>query len=133
MKTTIRIVAAAALLAVASAPAFAQGGGGGGRGDAAAMQAQRRAMLFEGITLSDAQKASIDSIYTESQKAMADARSAAGDDRAAMMNKMRELQTKQADDIKKVLTPDQVKKYEENLAKMPQGRGGRAGRGGGNS
>lgn len=115
------------MLAAASTPAFAQGGGGGGGGGRGMSMEQRRAMLFEGITLTDVQKAKIDTIFAATQKAQADARAAGGDDRDAMMGKMREIQAKQVADIKAALTPEQVKKYEENLAKMPQGRGGRGG------
>lgn len=41
-----------------------------------------------------------------------------------------ELTNKLRSDVKALLTPDQQKKFDENLANMPQGRGGR--RGGGN-
>ncbi len=133
MKTTIRVFAAAAMLIAASTPAFAQGGGGmGGRGNSAEMQAQRRAMLFEGITLTDAQKVQVDSIFDAAQKAQVELMQNAGGDREAMMNARQQIQTKQNEGLKKVLSADQFKKYEENLARMPQGRGGRGGRGGGN-
>lgn len=126
MKTTIRIVAAAAMLAAASTPAFAQGGGGG-QMSMQERQAQMRAMMFEGITLTDAQKAQIDSIDAATQKAREAARAAAGDDRQAMGQKNREIMTKQREDIKKVLTAEQAAKFDENIAKMPQGRRGRGG------
>ena len=129
MKTTIRIIAAAAMLAAVSTPAFAQGGGGGGQQmTPQERQARMNAMMFEGITLSDVQKAKIDSIQAASAKAQQEARAAGGGDRQGMMAKMQEIQTRQREEIKKVLTAEQVTKYEENLAKMPQGRG--RGRGG---
>ena len=115
MKTTIRVIAAAAMLAVASTPAFAQGGGGGGgqQMSMAERQAAMRAAMFEGITLTDAQKAKLDTIDANTMKAQQEMRASMGDqpDRAVMAQKRQEI------------TTDQVKLFEANLAKMPQGRG----------
>jgi Spy/CpxP family protein refolding chaperone len=126
MKITIRVLAAAAMLAAASSPAFAQGGGGGG--NMQERQAAQRAMLFEGITLSDEQKTKIDSISAAATKERTEARASMGEDRQAWMQKNMEIMTKERDAIKKVLTPEQVTQFEANIAKMPQmgrGRGGR--------
>ena len=127
MKTTIRVIAAAAMLAVASTPAFAQGGGGGGgqQMSMAERQAAMRAAMFEGITLTDAQKAKLDTIDANTMKAQQEMRASMGDqpDRAVMAQKRQEITTKRNDEIKKLLTADQVKLFEANLAKMPQGRG----------
>ena len=70
----MRILSAAALVFVAST-ASAQGGGQGM--DRAAMQARQNQMLFAGITLSDVQKAKIDTIQMK-----------AADERTAMMQGM---------------------------------------------
>jgi Spy/CpxP family protein refolding chaperone len=133
MKTTIRVIAAAAMMAVASTPAFAQGAGGGGERQQmspAERQAAQRAMMFEGITLTDAQKVKLDSIDATMQKAQQELRASMGDqpDRQVMMQKMTEIRTKRNDEIKKLLTAEQVKLFEANLAKMPQGGGRRGGR-----
>jgi Spy/CpxP family protein refolding chaperone len=133
MKTTIRVIAAAAMMAVASTPAFAQGAGGGGERQQmsqAERQAAQRAMMFEGITLTDAQKAKLDSIDANMMKAQQEMRASMGDqpDRQVMMQKMTEIRTKRNDEIKKLLTAEQVKLFEANLAKMPQGGGRRGGR-----
>jgi Spy/CpxP family protein refolding chaperone len=133
MKTTIRVIAAAAMLAVASTPAFAQGAGGGEQRQQqspAERMAAQRAMMFEGITLTDAQKAKLDTIDANMQKARTEMRASLGDqpDRAVMMQKNQEIMTKRNDEIKKLLSADQVKLFEANLAKMPQGGGRRGGR-----
>jgi Spy/CpxP family protein refolding chaperone len=94
-----------------------QGGGRPGRG----MQMQA---LMKDITLSDAQKAQVDSITkkygAERQGLMEAARN--GDQEAR--GKMRELMTKQSDAIKAVLTDDQKKQFDKNVeemrANMPQ-------------
>ena len=129
MKNTIRIFAAAALIAAASTPAFAQGGGGGGGGGGGMSmqerQAAQRALMFEGITLTDAQKTKIDSISAASQKARADLRASMGEqpDRQAMQAKNMEIVTKEREAIKGVLTKEQATTFDANIAKMPQGRG----------
>jgi Spy/CpxP family protein refolding chaperone len=94
-----------------------QGGGRPGRG----MNMQ---VLFKDITLTDAQKAQVDSITkkygAERQGLMEAARN--GDQEAR--GKIREVMTKQTDAIKAVLTDDQKKTFEKNLeemrANMPQ-------------
>ena len=111
----------------------AQGAGGGEQRQQmspAERQAAQRAMMFEGITLTDAQKAKLDTIDANMQKAQQEMRAAAGDnpDRAVMMAKSTEIRTKRNDEIKKLLTAEQVKLFEANLAKMPQGGGRRGGR-----
>ena len=84
-----------------------------------------RAAMFEGITLTDAQKAKLDTIDANTMKAQQEMRASLGDqpDRAVMAQKRQEITTKRNDEIKKLLTADQVKLFEANLAKMPQGRG----------
>jgi periplasmic protein CpxP/Spy len=128
MKTSLRILVVAASLAVA-APLYAQGGGGGGGGQQMTPEqrmARQKEMLFKDITLSPAVSAKIDTIMTKAaakqQEAMAAARAGGGD-----MNAMREANQKMTaernDAIKALLADDQKKKFDENVAAMPQGRG----------
>ena len=93
----------------------------GGRGMAALMQ---------GITLTAEQQTKIDSIakkYADKREAMrAELQNADQDTRRA---KMREAMTKQSDEVKAILTDEQKKVFEKNLAdmqsRMQQGGGQR--------
>ena len=84
MKTSLRVLAAAAAFAIAT-PAFAQGGGGGGMGQMSPEQrlARQKEMLFQGITLSAAQSAKADTLIMQGMQkqmeAMQAARSGGGD------------------------------------------------------
>jgi Spy/CpxP family protein refolding chaperone len=118
------MIAALGLVLVAST-AVAQGGGppqggpGGGQG-------RMNEMLFKDITLTDAQKAKIDTIQMKQRE----------DSRALMQPgggmmdsttraKMAELRTKSYAEIRKVLTAEQQPIFDKNLAAMPapgQGR-----------
>ncbi len=131
MKNTIRLFVAAAALAIA-VPAYAQGGGGGGGGGMQMSPAERmvrqKDMLFKDITLTAAQSAKIDTVMLEAgkkqQEAMMAARSGGGD-MAAMRESMQKMNTERNDALKAVLTSDeQKKKFDENVAAMPQGRRG---------
>lgn len=128
MKTSLRLFAAVALLAIA-APAYAQGGGGGGGGMQQMTPEQRVArqkeMLFKDITLSAEQSAKADTIIVKGMRsqmeAMQAARSGGGDPREAMQKVMSERN----EALKGLLTTDEhKKKFDENLAAMPQGRRG---------
>jgi len=124
------MIVAAAALAIA-VPAFAQGGGGGGGGmqmSPAERAARQKDMIFKDITLSAAQSAKVDTIKIEAgkkqQEAMMVARSGGGD-MAAMRESMQKMNTERNDALKAVLTSDeQKKKFDENVAAMPQGRRG---------
>jgi len=97
----------------------AQGQRGGGRG---------MMMLMEGITLSAEQQTKVDSIarkYAGERQAMMNDQNA---DRDAMRTKMREMMTKQQDDIKALLTDEQKKIFEKNLADMAARRPAGGGR-----
>lgn len=107
MKLT-RIVALAGMVALAAPAAFAQGGGGQGRG----MQ-----MLMQGITLTDKQKASVDSIEA-AYRAQMPARTPGQQMDSTARAKMMETRQKQYADIRKVLTPDQQKTFDKNLEDM---------------
>ncbi|HEX4932174.1 MAG TPA: hypothetical protein VFV33_03290 [Gemmatimonadaceae bacterium] len=102
------------LMAFAAPTAHAQGGppGGGMRGGARMME-----MLMQGITLDDAQKAKVDAIQARYQKEMPPF--TPGEPPAPeAMQKRRELMAKQQDEIRGVLTADQQKVYDKNLAEM---------------
>ncbi|MEI6739520.1 MAG: hypothetical protein WCK74_04330 [Gemmatimonadaceae bacterium] len=125
MKFALRMAVVAASLAVAT-PAFAQGGGGMGGGMSPEQRmAQQKTRMFEGITLTAAQTAKVDSIMAGAAKAqqemmaggMEAMRSPEG---RAKMQAMTEERNKA---LKAALTADQVAIFEKNLANMPQGRG----------
>lgn len=129
MKTTIRLFVAAAALAIA-VPAYAQGGGGGGGGmqmSPAERMARQKEQLFKDIALTAALSAKVDTIMlqvgTKQQEAMAAARSGGGD-MAAMRESMKKLNAERNDTLKALLTDEQKKKFDENVAAMPQGRRG---------
>lgn len=119
----IRFLAAAAIVLTATT-AMAQGGppGGGQAGAQRAMEA-----MMQGITLTDAQKAKVDSIVAasreEGMKMRQEAQAAGGPPSAEMMEKMRAVTTKRNEAIKAVLNDEQKAQFEKNLANMPQ-RGG---------
>jgi len=129
MKNTLRVIAAVAALAIAT-PAFAQGGGGGGGGMQMSPEqrmARQKEMLFAGITLSAEQAAKVDTIMVQGMKKQAEARQAAmsgGGGGGAMMEAMRKINGEQMEALKAVLTDEQKKKFDENVAAMPQRRGG---------
>lgn len=121
----MRILAAAAVMLVATTAA-AQGGGGGGQGmDRAAMQARQNEMLFKGITLSEAQKAKIDTIQTKARADQQAMMAGGGMQDPTMREKMMAMRTKVNADIRGVLTAEQQTVFDKNLAEMPQGGGRR--------
>lgn len=123
--------AAAAMLVLVATTAQAQGGGqaggppGGGMGQGGGA-GRMNEMLFKGITLTDAQKAKVDSIQAASRSAMMALRQSAGSPPdASVMEKMTELRKKQNADIRAVLTAEQQPVFDKNLAEMPQPGAGR--------
>jgi protein CpxP len=128
MKNTLRMFVATAVLAIA-VPAYAQGGGGGGGAQMspAERMTRQKEQLFKDITLTAAQSAKIDTIMTQAaakqQESMAAARSGGGD-MAAMRESMQKMNTERNDALKAGLTDEQKKKFDENVAAMPQGRRG---------
>ena len=79
------------------------------------------AMLFKDITLTPVQQAKADSItgkYREQMQALR----AAGGDQQEMRTKNRELQEKQRDELKAILTDDQKKTFDKNFEDMQQAR-----------
>lgn len=90
-------------------------GGRGGRG----MMGQ---MLFKDITLTPAQTTQRDSIVAKYRAQMQAMRQEmqGGGDREAMMQKNRELMTKQRDELRGILTDDQKKVFDKNVADLEQ-------------
>jgi Spy/CpxP family protein refolding chaperone len=91
--------------------------------------------LKKELVLTKDQVTKFDAIYKEYSEKMATARQAAGDDREAMRAKMTEMNKERDLKIEKILTPDQVKKFKDYLAKqaaarqnMQRGGGGGGGR-----
>ena len=77
------------------------------------------AALFKDITLTDAQTAKRDSIvakYRDQQQAIRSEMQSG--DRQAAMGKMRELQTKQRDEFKGILTDEQKKQFDKNVEEL---------------
>lgn len=79
------------------------------------------AMLFKDITLSEAQTAKRDSIVAkyreQSQAIRAEMQNG---DRDAAMAKMRDLQAKQREELKSILTDEQKKVFDKNVEEMQQ-------------
>jgi Spy/CpxP family protein refolding chaperone len=110
----IRVFALLAALFAFAAPAvYAQGGGGGGQGRGNRMIER----LMTGITLTDAQKASVDSIAQSYRSQMPPFTPGQPPDSATQAKRM-EVMGKQNDAIRKVLTPDQQKIFDKNIEDM---------------
>jgi Spy/CpxP family protein refolding chaperone len=140
---------AVAVLVMAASVAQAQGGGmgggmgggrpggmGGGRpggmgqGGPAGMgaaAARQNEILFKGITLSDAQKAKIDSIQAAGRATM-QGMMQSGADMATMRDQMIAMRQAQAAAVRGVLTAEQQAIYDENVAESQQNAGGPGGR-----
>lgn len=117
----MRILAAMMLVLVATT-AQAQGGGGMGQGQGASRMNE---MLFKDITLTDAQKAQIDTIQTKGRDEQRAMMQGGGMQDPSMREKMMEMRKKQNDAIRAVLTAEQQATFDKNLAAMPQGGGRR--------
>lgn len=119
----IRMVAVAAALAMGVATgAMAQGGGRGGG---------MMGRLLQGITLTDSQQTQIKAIQDkyapqmqEMRSKMQEARQNGGQMDSASMAAMRDANTKERDEIRGVLTPDQQKTFDANVQSMSQRRRG---------
>lgn len=130
MKTSLRILVAAASLAIA-APVYAQGGGGGGGGGQQMTPEQRLArtkdQLFKEITLTPVQSAKADTLlmaFSTKQTEMMTAARAGGGDMAAMGEQRAKLTAERNAALKALLTTDEQKtKFDANVAAMPVGRG----------
>lgn len=111
--------------------AAAQGGGmgGGGRGPRMSM-IDRVLQNPTAITLTADQQTKVDSLKAAMTEESSKAREAAGEDRQAMMESMQAVNKKYMDAVRALLTADQQKTWDANVAAMPQ-RGRRGGGGGG--
>ena len=101
-----------AVVAFAAPAAHAQGGGQGRGGPGRQME-----MLMQGITLSDAQKAKVDSISQSFRAQMPAFTPGQPPDSAARAKRM-EVMGKQNAAIRDVLTDDQKKVFDKNLEEM---------------
>ena len=128
----IQLVLVGAVLALGSAtvvqaqsapPAQTQGGQRGGRG-------RMMEMLMQGITLSADQQKQYDTIVAKYREQMQSAMSDANGDRDAARAKMRDLMTKESDEIKAILTDEQKTTFAKNQADLEARR--REMQGGGN-
>ena len=107
----IRFFAGLATLCALAAPAaYAQGGGGQGRG-------RQMEMLMQGITLTDAQKASVDSIGQVYRAQMPPMQQGTPPDSATRAKRM-EVMQKQSAAVRAVLTAEQQKVFDKNLEDM---------------
>lgn len=123
MKQWILAAAMALVASTVSAPdAMAQRGNGQGRGGGRMME-----MLMQGITLTDAQQKSIDSITTKYRAEMP-AFSRGNRPSDADRQQMMEVMQKQSAEIRAVLTEDQRKTFDKNVEDM-RNRRPRGGRG----
>ena len=118
-----RMLAVVAMGLVMAGSASAQGGGGGGggggRGTPEQMLERNMTRLFNGITLTDAQKAKATEILKKAMEANMGLDRQAADFR----DKMTESNNKRNADLKALLTSDDdKKKFDENAA--PRARGG---------
>ena len=117
----LQLLAVAALLAVGSSTAFAQEGRRAG-GDP-------NAMLLQGITLTAEQQAKADSLGKNMMGEMMKMRADSTVDRETRMTKGREMRTKHMDALKAILTDEQKKVFDKNVAdmqaRMQQGGGQR--------
>ena len=110
----IRVFAVLAALVAFTAPAAqAQGGGGQGRGG----PGRQMEMLMQGITLTDAQKAKVDSIAQSFRAQMPAFTPGQPPDSAARAKRM-EVMGKQNAALREALTADQQKVFDKNLEEM---------------
>ena len=117
---TINVLLAATLVMLA-VPAAAQGGPGGGQG-------RMNEMLFKDITLTEVQKATVDSIQAAGREAMRgqmQQMQPGGMQDSSGRAKMAEMRAKQMADIRGLLAADQQVVFDKNLAAMPPMGAGR--------
>ena len=125
----IRLAVAGVALCAGASVAGAQGtppaGGpppGGTQGGPGMRGGRGMAMLFEGITLTEAQQTKVDSISAkyraERQKMMPNGMGGPPDE--SMRAKMTEMMTRQNAEIRAVLTAEQQKTFDANVEKRKQ-------------
>jgi len=114
----VLLTAALVLFAVPAAAQTGQGGPGGGQG-------RNNELLFKDITLTEVQKAKVDSIQSASRDAMRAMMQSGGMQDSATRATMAGMRTKQMADIRALLTPEQQIVFDKNVAAMPPMGGGR--------
>lgn len=125
MKTPLRILSLALALGVASVAQAQGGGGGGGRGGMS--MEDRKARMFEGITLAADQKTQIDSIMAATAKKQQELMAgvaAGGPPSPELRTKRTEMQAEQTKAIKAVLKADQQAAFDKNMEGMAPRRPG---------
>ena len=120
---------ALAVVCMGGTASVAAAQGGMGRGPRMSM-IDRVLTQPTAITLTADQQKKVDSLKTALTEEQQKMRDDAGDDRQAMFAKMQEINKKYEDAVRALLTPEQQKTFDENVAAMPR-RGGRRGGGGG--
>lgn len=115
----------AMMLVLVATTAQAQGGQGGGGMGQGQGQGRMNEMLFKDITLTDVQKAKVDSIQAAGREQMRAMMQAGGMQDPANREKMMEMRKKQNADIRAVLTAEQQVTFDKNLAAMPAPGAGR--------
>ena len=106
----------AALVAVGAPAAYAQAGGAPPQGQGRGRQMEA---LMQGITLTDAQKASVDSI-TQAYRAQMPAMTPGQPPDSATRAKRMEIMEKQIADVRAVLTKEQQAIFDKNVETMRQ-------------
>ncbi len=120
MKNRIFTLAATLMIGAATAAMAQAPGGGGGMGmgqGGGNRAAQRMQALLQGITLTPAQQATIDSINTAFQGRMPAFTPGQRPDSAQRAQRMQLTQERDAA-IRNVLTPDEQKIWDNNMAQM---------------
>ena len=107
----LQLLVVAALLAVTSTSALAQDNPRRGGGDP-------NAMLLQGITLTAEQQAKADSLGKNMMSEMMKMRADSTVDRETRMAKGREMRMKHTEAVKAILTDEQKKILEKNVADM---------------
>jgi len=128
-----RIAVAVAALALGAGAAVAQNppqgpGQGGPGGGPAAFAARRMQALLQGITVTPAQQARMDSIVAAFSAQMPAFTPGQMPDSASRARR-RELTARQDSTVRAVLTPEQQQVWDRNAANMPQRRPGGGGPG----
>jgi Spy/CpxP family protein refolding chaperone len=124
----IRFAVAGIALCAGASVASAQGGPpmGGQQGQGQGGGRGMQAMLFQGITLSDAQQAKVEEIRAKYRPQMQALRPAdgqqAGPPDKATRDKMEDIQEKQNKEIRALLSDDQQKIFDVNLSAMKKRR-----------
>jgi len=120
-----------ALLALSATAAVAQYPGGGMGGGRLGGPGMRMQALLNGITLTAQQQTSIDSIQDAYRPRIRALFTQGGPPDSASRASMAALRSSQDRDIRAVLTPDQQKIWDKNMAALPPMGAGRRGPPGG--